>query len=1139
MSDLQFAEPQWIHALWPVLVAVVALFALESRGGRALARFVGPGLQERLVSMATPLRRRLRLGLLTLAGVSLVLALMRPQWGVEFITAPRVGAEIMIALDVSKSMLAEDVAPNRLERAKAEIRDLLPYLEGDQVGLIAFAGRASVLCPLTPDFGFLRLVLDSVDAGSVRRGGTRLEEPIRKATKGFGASGDLSRVILLITDGEDHDSFPLDAAEEAAERGIRILAIGFGDEDGSEITLTDPDTGARTMLRGGDGRPVISRLDGDLLRELAVVTEGAYVPAGTGVLDLESIFDAHIRPLMRGTGEERGKTIRRDGYQWPILVALLALLGSVATLATRSAAFAAGLLLCHLTTAEVALAQPVPGDPAASQSADPAAPEPPAGELAAGDPGGEARERLELPEDPREAFNRGLEALAAGSLDDAERLFEAARSRSRSDGEARFRATYNLGWVDVRRAEEQMEGKPEVALASLQRAADWFREAIALRPKNEDARRNLEIVLARALVLADSLAEREPRDVEARLDELIEGQRGAAAGVRGVAVLIQQSDEVDAADQLRPEFKRLAVEQRKILSLAGELSEMAGEELDSLESRADEELTPEDQMRRAQLGGLLHYLHRARERIGQARSQLRQRQALRAYRRAAAGLSNLKRARDQLLDPVQVLDAVIRDGAQLAEETRALAIADLGLALAPGADPAAAVPPEAPAWLTSDYLAEAQAEIAQRTGEIDARLQAGLDQAESVQDPEQIEVLERVGEARPHVEAAVGHFETARQSLESDQPMEALEPQGQALTALIRAREQFLDLKRLIEVAYADQQRIDQILSPEADVANGPIAEYGPALRAVQQQNLERARRMGPMIEDERLKLQSELAGQEDGAGDEATEHQAMQRFDLADSILALTESSMKGAAESLAALGESDEALVASRERAQSARKGLEALRRLFFSIVEHLREAARQQVELSDRTEELATGEDEDALGAVGAHQETLGKQTEQLADALHQQSFADPAELLGPEAAADEAAAAEAAQKFARASELVLVASDEMSEAAGGLAAEPRELEAIRTHQAAALEKLAESLALLQPPQEQQQQQQQDQQQEEQQEQREQQQQAQEAEQDEQESSDPTQLLQSVRDREAERHRNRNERQQRRSEPVEKDW
>ena len=264
-----------------------------------------------------------------LACAALVLAWMRPQGGQTFRPVQRVGAQIMVCLDVSKSMLAEDTAPNRLERAKAELTDLLPFLAGDQVGLIAFAGRATVLCPLTADFGFFKLVLDGAGPHSVGRGGTRLEEPLRKALAGFRAEADVSRAILLVTDGEDHDSYPLKAAEEAAQRGIKIIAIGFGDEAGSEVRVADPVTGVRSVLKDSAGKTVITRLDGETLREMALATEGAYVPAGTGALDLESIYRAHIAPLTRGKMDSLGHAFREEYFQWFVLAGIILLIASL------------------------------------------------------------------------------------------------------------------------------------------------------------------------------------------------------------------------------------------------------------------------------------------------------------------------------------------------------------------------------------------------------------------------------------------------------------------------------------------------------------------------------------------------------------------------------------------------------------------------------------------------------------------------------------------------------------------------------------------------------------------------------------------------------------------------------------------
>ena len=293
MNQLVFVAPHYVHVLWLIAAIAGALWWLDRRLRRDTLEWIAPQLRARLIRSTTPVQRTLRIVLLTLAATAMVVALMRPQWGYSTVITPRSGAQIMIALDVSRSMLAEDAVPNRLDRAKAEIRDFLNYLDGDQVGLIAFAGRATVLAPLTPDFRFVDLSLKDAVPGVTGRGGTRPEDPIRKANAGFGNAGHVSRSLILITDGEDHDSFPKAAAEQARDLGIKILAVGFGDEGGAPVTITDPNTGARTQLRDDNGAVVQSKLDGDLLRELASINDGAYIPAGTGALDLESIYEAH------------------------------------------------------------------------------------------------------------------------------------------------------------------------------------------------------------------------------------------------------------------------------------------------------------------------------------------------------------------------------------------------------------------------------------------------------------------------------------------------------------------------------------------------------------------------------------------------------------------------------------------------------------------------------------------------------------------------------------------------------------------------------------------------------------------------------------------------------------------------------
>ena len=330
MAELAFADPSRVHLLWAVLVLAGLLAWLELRSRDVLGRFLSPTMQRRLVLAPSRARRLARIGLVALSLALGVLALMRPRTpGRTESVAGRSAADLMVVLDVSRSMLAEDAAPNRLGRAKAEVAELLERLEGQRVGLIAFAGRAAVLCPLTPDHGFFRMVLRGADTRSVSRGGTRIGEALRKAVEAYGPA-DGARLVLLITDGEDHDSYPLEAAREAREAGIRVVAIGFGSEAGSPITLVDPETGARHELRDSSGQVVRSRLDGELLRQIALETEGVYVPAGTSALDLESIVETHLRPLVKASSEPFTRRIPVERYRWFVLAALACLAAAVA-----------------------------------------------------------------------------------------------------------------------------------------------------------------------------------------------------------------------------------------------------------------------------------------------------------------------------------------------------------------------------------------------------------------------------------------------------------------------------------------------------------------------------------------------------------------------------------------------------------------------------------------------------------------------------------------------------------------------------------------------------------------------------------------------------------------------------------------
>ncbi|HVV83299.1 MAG TPA: VWA domain-containing protein [Kofleriaceae bacterium] len=329
-EDWTWKHGGWIHLVWAVLALMAVLVVLELRGRDALARFLSPRMQRRLAVKPSLGRSIARLSCIAVSLLAGVAALMRPQAPAEgeTVVSLHAAADIMVVLDVSRSMLAEDVAPDRLTRAKAEIAGMARQLAGHRLGLIAFAGRASPRCALTPDQSYFNLALRGVDTRSAGKGGTRIGEAVRAALRGFPKSPG-AKLIVLITDGEDQDSNPLQAAQLAKEQGVKIVAVGLGSEQGSPIVLTDPQTGAKTELTY-DGKPVISRLDGDTLRQMALMTGGVYVPAGTSALDLESIVKQNISPILRAAADSQTKVIPAERYPWMVGLALLALLAAVA-----------------------------------------------------------------------------------------------------------------------------------------------------------------------------------------------------------------------------------------------------------------------------------------------------------------------------------------------------------------------------------------------------------------------------------------------------------------------------------------------------------------------------------------------------------------------------------------------------------------------------------------------------------------------------------------------------------------------------------------------------------------------------------------------------------------------------------------
>ena len=319
---MHFGNPQlfWLLALAPVLILFL-VWAFRARR-RALERFASQPLTQRLADSVRPAARRWKAVLIVTATTLAVLALTRPRWGFEWREVKHKGVDVFVLLDVSKSMLTEDVRPNRLTQAKYAVQDLLEKLRGDRIGLIAFAGTAFVQCPLTVDYEAFRLTLKDADPHSIPRGGTAIGPAIRTALKAFDASEGRDRAIVLITDGEQTEGDAVAAADEAAREGVKIFAIGVGTTEGDLIPIREEGK-PMEFLKNRDGEVVKSRLDEGTLKQLALKTGGIYVHGAAGDFGMDAVYDKGIAQMQRKEFESRLQKQYFERFQWPLGMALV------------------------------------------------------------------------------------------------------------------------------------------------------------------------------------------------------------------------------------------------------------------------------------------------------------------------------------------------------------------------------------------------------------------------------------------------------------------------------------------------------------------------------------------------------------------------------------------------------------------------------------------------------------------------------------------------------------------------------------------------------------------------------------------------------------------------------------------------
>lgn len=323
MNLFRFANPEYLYLLLAVPVMILIFVFNRIRQNQALERYGDRNIVTRLIPDLSSARPVVKLifSVLTLIFLSIVLA--RPQFGSRIEEVKRKGIEVIVALDVSNSMLAEDVQPSRLERAKQALSRLVETLTDDKFGLIVFAGDAYIQIPLTADYVSAKMFLSTINPSAVPKQGTAIGSAISLAMRSFSQGQDKSRAMIIITDGENHEDDPVSAATEAAKQGIVIHTVGIGSPEGVPVALTV--NGRREFLKDHEGNTVITKLNENILKEIAVAGNGKYVRATSASLGLEQIL-SEIRKMSKQEIEGKVFTEYNDQFQFFAGLALIFIL---------------------------------------------------------------------------------------------------------------------------------------------------------------------------------------------------------------------------------------------------------------------------------------------------------------------------------------------------------------------------------------------------------------------------------------------------------------------------------------------------------------------------------------------------------------------------------------------------------------------------------------------------------------------------------------------------------------------------------------------------------------------------------------------------------------------------------------------
>ncbi|MEP6547474.1 MAG: VWA domain-containing protein [Gammaproteobacteria bacterium] len=526
---MRFSHPLWLVAGIIACLALVWMWRrYDVRQYAALARFISAHLRDQLTQSVSIARRRAQRGLMLTALGLLFVALAGPLVGFRWEQISRRGNDIVFAVDTSRSMSTPDVKPDRLTRAKLAIDDFTNKLDGDAVGLVAFAGDAFLVCPITLDYGAFHESLGAIDTNSIPRGGTNIASAIREAQAALRRRPGSDKILILVTDGEDLEGDALIAAQAAArEDSLKIYAIGVGTAQGDLIPVSS-DRGSG-FVKDDSGDFVKSRLDETALKAIATATGGLYAPLGAQGQGFDAIYQAGLAPLLKHDLASRQQKVYIERYQWPLAGSLTLLLlsllignrrrvtarrraqasesriiaGTPALSASSAASVSSARSASSVSIASSALSAiallaliiaPAGRSHASTTSAEEA--------YKKGDFVTAAKEYSEAakrdPKKPALQYNAGTAAYRAGQFPQAAQAFQDSISRSPSGDAKRLAdqedAYYNLGNTLYRTGQKTEEKSPQETIKNWEQAVKAYDTALQLRADDADSKYNRDFV---------------------------------------------------------------------------------------------------------------------------------------------------------------------------------------------------------------------------------------------------------------------------------------------------------------------------------------------------------------------------------------------------------------------------------------------------------------------------------------------------------------------------------------------------------------------------------------------------------------------------------------------------------------------